>query len=243
MTIYQLVLLRHGQSVWNRQNLFTGWTDVDLSEQGVEEAREAGVLLKKEGFLFEIAFTSLLKRAVQTLRIVLEEMEQTDIQVCTEWRLNERHYGALQGLNKAETAAKYGEAQVKLWRRSYDIRPPVLDKNDPRYPGNDPLYNDLPKNQLPLAESLKDTVARVLPCWQKLIAPRVQAGKRVMIVAHGNSLRALIKYLDNISDEQIASLEIPTGAPMVYELDSNLKALRCYYLSGACRQINETSAL
>lgn len=225
----QIVLLRHGQSIWNRQNLFTGWTDIDLSEQGVEEARRAGHSLKKEGFHFDTAFTSQLKRAIHTLWIVLGEMNQTSIPVCRDWRLNERHYGMLQGLNKAETAAKYGEAQVKQWRRSYDIRPPALEKTDPRYPGNDALYKNVPKDQLPTTESLKDTLARVLLSWQEWIAPSVQKERQVLIVAHGNSLRALVKYLDNLSDEQIACLEIPTGVPLVYELDSNLKPVRHYY--------------
>jgi 2,3-bisphosphoglycerate-dependent phosphoglycerate mutase len=225
----QLVLLRHGQSIWNRENLFTGWTDVDLSEQGIEEARKAGQWLKKEGFHFDTAFTSQLKRAIHTLWIVLGEMNQTSIPVFRDWRLNERHYGALQGLNKATTTAKYGEAQVRQWRRSYDIRPPVLDRADPRYPGNDALYKDVPKDQLPTAESLKDTFARVLPSWQEWIAPSLQEGRQTLIVAHGNSLRALVKYLDNLSDEQIACLEIPTGVPLIYDLDSNLKPLRHYY--------------
>ena len=235
MEIKKLVLLRHGESVWNKENLFTGWTDVDLSEQGRGEAREAGQLLKSEGYSFDVAFTSVLKRAIRTQWIALDEMDRMWVPVTGDWRLNERHYGALQGLNKAETAAKYGEAQMKMWRRSYDVPPPALERNDPRYPGNDPRYRNLTKEQLPLTECLKDTVARVLPCWHELIAPRVKAGNRVLITAHGNSLRALVKYLDGISDEDIAALNIPTGMPLVYELDNNLKPLRHYYLGDPAR--------
>jgi 2,3-bisphosphoglycerate-dependent phosphoglycerate mutase len=235
MEIKKLVLLRHGESIWNKENLFTGWTDVDLSEQGRKEAREAGQLLKSEGYTFDVAFTSVLKRAIRTLWMALDELDLMWIPVVRDWRLNERHYGALQGLNKAETAEKYGEAQMKIWRRSYDVPPPALERNDPRYPGNDPRYRNLTKEQLPLTECLKDTVARFLPCWHELIAPRVKAGNRVLIAAHGNSLRALVKYLDAISDKDIAGLNIPTGMPLVYELDTNLKPLRHYYLGDPAR--------
>ena len=239
----KLVLLRHGESVWNKENLFTGWTDVDLSAQGRAEAKEAGQLLKAEGYTFDVAFTSVLKRAIRTLWMGLDEMDRMWIPVVRDWRLNERHYGALQGLNKAETAEKYGEAQMKLWRRSYDVPPPALELNDPRYPGNDPRYKRLPKDQLPLTECLKDTVARVLPCWHGVIAPRVQAGERVLIVAHGNSLRALVKYLDEISDKDIAGLNIPTGMPLVYELDERLKPIQHYYLGDAARIEQAISAV
>lgn len=231
--MHKVVLLRHGESVWNKENLFTGWTDVDLSEKGRQEASKAALILKKRGYNFDIAFTSLLKRSIRTLWIVLDEMDLMWIPVQRDWRLNERHYGALQGLNKAETAGKYGEHQVQLWRRSYDIRPPELDQADPRYPGNEPRYKDIPKQQLPLTESLKDTVARFLPCWHQLIAPSIQSGKQVLIVGHGNSLRALVKYLDNVSDQQIIDLNIPTGVPLVYELDGNLASLRHHYLEDA----------
>jgi 2,3-bisphosphoglycerate-dependent phosphoglycerate mutase len=225
-----MVLLRHGESVWNKENLFTGWTDVDLSEQGREEAIEAGKVLKREGYIFDIAYTSVLKRAIRTLWIALDEMDQMWIPVVRDWRLNERHYGALQGLNKAQTAEKYGEAQVKLWRRSYDVPPPSLDEKDPRWPGHDLRYAGLTKAQLPLTECLKDTVARFLPAWHDVIAPMVRSGKRVIIVAHGNSLRALVKYLDNISDDEIVGLNIPTGMPLVYELSEKMKPVRSYYL-------------
>jgi 2,3-bisphosphoglycerate-dependent phosphoglycerate mutase len=228
--MYKVVLLRHGESVWNKENLFTGWTDVDLSEKGVEEAKEGGRVLKEQGYTFDIAFTSVLKRAIRTLWIVLDEMDLMWIPVVRDWRLNERHYGALQGLNKAETAAKYGEQQVKVWRRSYDIRPPALEETDPRYPGHDPRYRELTKDQLPLTECLKDTVARFLPAWHEVIAPTVRAGKRVLICAHGNSLRALVKYLDNLSDQEIVELNIPTGMPLVYELDTELRPIKSYYL-------------
>lgn len=226
----KLVLLRHGESVWNKENLFTGWTDVDLSEKGRQEAREAGEILKQQGYGFDVAYTSVLKRAIRTLWIALDEMDLMWIPVVRDWRLNERHYGALQGLNKAETAAKYGEQQVKVWRRSYDIRPPELDENDPRYPGHDPRYKGLSKNQLPHTECLKDTVARFLPCWNEVIAPDVRSGSRVLITAHGNSLRALVKYLDDIPDAEIPELNIPTGMPLVYELAADLKPLNRYYL-------------
>jgi 2,3-bisphosphoglycerate-dependent phosphoglycerate mutase len=228
--MYKVVLLRHGESVWNKENLFTGWTDVDLSEKGKEEAKEAGRVLKEQGYIFDIAHTSVLKRAIRTLWLALDEMDLMWIPVVRDWRLNERHYGALQGLNKAETAAKYGEQQVKVWRRSYDIRPPALEEADPRYPGHDPRYRGLTKSQLPLTECLKDTVARFLPCWHEVIAPTVRAGKRVLITAHGNSLRALVKYLDNIPDQKIVELNIPTGMPLVCELDDDLKPLKSYYL-------------
>ena len=228
--MHKVVLLRHGESVWNKENLFTGWTDVDLSEKGTEEAKEAGRVLKEQGYFFDIAYTSVLKRAIRTLWVALDEMDLMWIPVVRDWRLNERHYGALQGLNKAETAAKYGEQQVKVWRRSYDIQPPALEETDPRYPGHDPRYQGLPKNQVPLTECLKDTVARFLPCWHEVIAPTVRSGQRVLITAHGNSLRALVKYLDNIPDQEIVELNIPTGMPLVYELDDDLKPIKSYYL-------------
>ncbi|MFV1950875.1 MAG: 2,3-diphosphoglycerate-dependent phosphoglycerate mutase [Nitrospinota bacterium] len=223
----KLVLLRHGESIWNKENLFTGWTDVDLSERGIEEAKKACISLKNEGFLFDVAFTSLLKRAIRTLWIVLEKLDLMWIPVHRSWRLNERHYGALQGLNKVETAEKYGEEQVHIWRRSYDIKPPALDKIDPRYPGNDPRYKGL---HAPVTESLKDTVARFLPYWHEVIAPAAKSGKTVLITAHGNSLRALRKYLDNISDDEIIKMNIPTGIPLVYELDADFRPLKNYYL-------------
>lgn len=226
----KLVLLRHGESTWNKENRFTGWTDVALSEKGVQEAKTAGLVLKQNGFAFDVAYTSLLKRAIKTLWIVLEDMEQMWIPVNLSWRLNERHYGALQGLNKSDTAAKFGEQQVLLWRRSYDVRPPALDKSDSRYPGNDSRYRGLPEKYLPLTECLKDTVTRFLPYWKETIAPAVKSGQNVIIAAHGNSLRALVKYLDRISDEQIVELNIPTGIPLVYELDNNLLPLKHYYL-------------
>lgn len=226
----KLVLQRHGESTWNKENRFTGWTDVDLSEKGIEEARKAGQVLKEAGYTFDVAFTSVLKRAIRTLWITLDEMDLMWIPVYRSWRLNERHYGALQGLNKAEMAEKFGEEQVLIWRRSYDIRPPSLEKTDERYPGNDPIYKDLDKKDIPLTECLKDTVNRVLPYWHEVMAPVIKSGKRVLISAHGNSLRALVKYLDNISDEDIVSLNIPTGIPLVYELDNDLKPLKSFYL-------------
>lgn len=226
----KLVLLRHGESVWNMENRFTGWTDVDLSEKGREEARRAGRLMKEAGFNFDLAFTSLLKRAIGTLEIVSNEMGLENLTVKKSWRLNERHYGALQGLNKAETAEKYGDEQVHIWRRSYDIRPPALTKNDERYPGNDPVYKDMDEKDLPLTECLKDTVMRFLPFWEEAILPEIKSGKNVLIVAHGNSLRALVKHLDDVSDAAIVELNIPTGVPLVYELDENLKPIRHYYL-------------
>jgi 2,3-bisphosphoglycerate-dependent phosphoglycerate mutase len=226
----KLVLLRHGESVWNQENRFTGWTDVDLSEKGLVEARNAGHVLKGEGYRFDLAFTSYLKRAIRTLWLVLDGLDQEWIPEYKSWRLNERHYGALQGLNKAETAAKYGEDQVHIWRRSFDIPPPPLAQSDPRYPGYEPKYRELSANELPLTESLKDTIARFMPYWHDVIAPHVQSGKRVLIAAHGNSLRALVKYLDNIPDAEIIKLNIPTGIPLVYELDEDLKPLQHYYL-------------
>jgi 2,3-bisphosphoglycerate-dependent phosphoglycerate mutase len=225
-----LVLLRHGESTWNKENLFTGWTDVDLSEKGVQEAHEGGKVLLKEGYTFDIAYTSVLKRAIRTLWIVMDEMDLMWIPVYNSWRLNERHYGALQGLNKAQTAAKYGEAQVKIWRRSYDIQPPALTPDDDRYPGRDPRYADLRPEEVPFTECLKDTVTRTLPYWHETIAPTVRSGKRVIVAAHGNSLRGLVKYLDNLSDHDIVELNIPTGIPLVYELDDALKPIRHYYL-------------
>jgi len=228
--MHKLVLLRHGESVWNRENRFTGWTDVDLSERGREEAREAGRLLRDGGFAFDLAFTSVLKRAVRTLWITLDEMDLMWLPVRNSWRLNERHYGALQGLNKAETAAKFGDDQVKIWRRSYDIPPPPLDAADPRHPRNDRRYAGLAPAELPLTECLKDTVVRFLPLWNEAIAPEVRAGRRVIIAAHGNSLRALIKHLDHVSDHDIVELNVPTGIPLVYELDADLRPLRHYYL-------------
>jgi 2,3-bisphosphoglycerate-dependent phosphoglycerate mutase len=230
MPTYKLVLLRHGESLWNKENRFTGWTDVDLSARGVEEAHQAGRVLKSEGYVFDVAFTSVLKRAERTLSIVLEEMGLTGIPIHRSWRLNERHYGALQGLNKADTARKFSEEQVHLWRRGYDVRPPALDETDERYPGHDPKYRDLPKADLPLTESLKDTVARFLPYWHETIAPAIAEGRRVLISAHGNSLRALVKHLDHISDEEIPGLNIPTGIPLVYELDENLEPVKHFYL-------------
>ena len=228
--MYKLVLLRHGESDWNRENRFTGWTDVDLSDTGKAEAKAAGQLLKKEGFEFDQAYTSLLKRAIRTLTLALDEMDALWLPVERTWRLNERHYGALQGLNKAETAAKFGEDQVKVWRRSYDIPPPPLDKNDERYPGRDRRYANLSPSELPLTECLKDTVARFLPFWHERVAPTIKTGKRVIIAAHGNSLRALVKYLDDISDAAIVELNIPTGIPLVYELDANLRPIKSSYL-------------
>ena len=228
--MYRVVLLRHGQSTWNQENRFTGWKDVDLSDQGRREAREAGRLLKEGGYVFDLAFTSVLKRAIKTLDIALDEMDQLWIPVTKHWRLNERHYGALQGLNKAETAAKHGEDQVKIWRRSYDIPPPPLTPDDERYSGRDPRYAGLKPEEIPASESLKDTVARFLPYWHETIAPTVTRGTRVLIAAHGNSLRALVKYLDNVSEQEIVELNIPTGIPLVYELDADLKPLRHFYL-------------
>jgi 2,3-bisphosphoglycerate-dependent phosphoglycerate mutase len=235
--MYKLVLLRHGESAWNKSNQFTGWTDVDLTENGREEARRAGLLMAQSGFQFELAHTSVLKRAIRTLWIALEAMDRMWIPVNPSWRLNERHYGALQGLNKAETAAKFGEEMVLRWRRSYDIPPEKLLPTDPRSPTNDPRYAHLDKSEVPLTECLKDTVARLVPHWKNVIAPQVATGRSVLIVAHGNSLRALVKYLENISDEKIISLDIPTGRPLVYELDGNLKPLRPHYYLGDSAEI------
>jgi 2,3-bisphosphoglycerate-dependent phosphoglycerate mutase len=228
--MHKIVLIRHGESIWNKENLYTGWTDVDLSEKGREEAKEAGVLLKQERFNFDLVYTSVLKRAIRTAWSVLDQMDLMWIPVKHDWRLNERHYGALQGLNKAQTAQEFGDAQVKIWRRSYDVPPPALTESDPRYPGSDPRYTTLTKEQLPLTECLKDTVARVLPFWHDSIVPSIRAGKQIMIAAHGNSLRALVKYLHGISDDEIVELNIPTGIPLVEELDDDLKSVRHYYL-------------
>lgn len=228
--MHKLVLLRHGESVWNKENRFTGWIDVDLSEGGVKEAHEAGKLLKEGGYTFDVAYTSVLKRAVRTLWIVLDELDLMWLPVYRNWRLNERHYGALQGLNKAEMTKKYGNEQVHIWRRSYAVPPPALTKDDERFPGHDPRYRELSDSELPLSECLQDVVARFLPYWHETIAPAISAGKRVLITAHGNSLRALVKYLDHISDEEIPGLNIPTGVPLVYELDDALKPLKHYYL-------------
>jgi len=226
----KLVLLRHGQSTWNLENRFTGWTDVGLTEQGVAEAHQAGKLLHEGGYVFDVAFTSVLRRAIQTLWISLEEMNLEWIPVTNAWQLNERHYGALQGLNKAETAQKFGEAQVKVWRRSYDVPPPALELTDERHPKFDPRYASLTSKQLPATESLKITLERVLPYWQSTLAPTIKSGKRVLIAAHGNSLRAMVKYFDNISDAEIPELNIPTGIPLVYELDDDLRPIKHYYL-------------
>lgn len=226
----KLIFLRHGQSTWNLENKFTGWTDVDLSEQGILEAHEAGRLLKAEGYTFDVAFTSVLKRAIRTLWIVLDEMDLMWLPIYRSWRLNERHYGALQGLNKKAIADKFGVEQVMIWRRSYDISPPSLNDEDPQNPKHDPRYKHLKKDEIPKTESLKDTLNRVLPYWHKVIIPTLQPGKKVIISAHGNSIRALVKHLDNISDKDIATLNIPTGIPLVYELDETLHALNHYYL-------------
>jgi 2,3-bisphosphoglycerate-dependent phosphoglycerate mutase len=228
--MYKVVLLRHGQSTWNQENRFTGWKDVDLSEQGVREAHEAGRLMKDAGLTFDLAFTSVLRRAIKTLDIALDEMDQLWIPVTKHWRLNERHYGALQGLDKAETAAKHGDAQVKIWRRSYDIPPPPLSPDDERHSARDPRYAGLKPAEIPASESLKDTVARFLPYWHDTIAPAIRGGSRVLIAAHGNSLRALVKYLDNVGETDIVELNIPTGIPLLYELDDRLRPLRRYYL-------------
>ena len=228
--MFTLVLLRHGESTWNKENRFTGWTDVDLSDRGRQEAEEAGRLLKDGGYVFDLAYTSVLKRAIRTLWIALDVTDLMWIPVTNSWRLNERHYGALQGLNKAETAARHGEAQTKIWRRSYDIPPPPLAPDDPRHPSRDPRYRNLRPEELPLTESLKDTVARFLPFWHDTIAPSIASGQRVLIAAHGNSLRALVKYLDHVSDTDIVELNIPTGIPLVYELDDSLHSRRHFYL-------------
>jgi 2,3-bisphosphoglycerate-dependent phosphoglycerate mutase len=226
----KIVLLRHGESTWNKENRFTGWVDVGLSAKGMKEAAEAGRTLKKEGYVFDVAYTSVLKRAIKTLWLALEEMDLMYLPVINNWRLNERHYGALQGLNKAEMAEKHGMEKVQIWRRSYDVPPPALTRDDPMFPGKDPRYADLKPKEIPLTECLKDTVARFLPYWHKTIAPVVKEGKRVLIAAHGNSLRALVKYLDNIPDDVIPGLNIPTGIPLVYELKDDLTPIRNYYL-------------
>lgn len=228
--MYKLILLRHGESTWNKENRFTGWTDVDLSEKGIQEAKNAGQLLIKEGYTFDLAFTSTLKRAIRTLWIASDEMDLLWVPVVKSWTLNERHYGSLQGLNKAETAAKHGENQVKIWRRSYDVPPPALDLHDPRHPSFEEKYNSIDPNLLPATESLKETVARVIPYWEKTISPEIKNGRKIIIAAHGNSLRALVKYLDNISEKEILELNIPTGTPLVYELDKDLKPIKHYYL-------------
>lgn len=231
--MHKLVLIRHGESTWNLDNRFTGWTDVDLTPTGIEQAKNAGRLLKAENYEFDVAYTSVLKRATRTLWHVLDEMDRTWLPVVNSWRLNERHYGALQGLNKSETAKKYGDAQVLAWRRSYDIPPPALEPTDPRCERGDLRYAKLPPEQVPLTECLKDTVARVMPFWNEALAPALKAGKRVVVAAHGNSIRALVKYLDNISDDDIVGLNIPNGIPLVYELDDDLKPIRHYYLGDA----------
>jgi 2,3-bisphosphoglycerate-dependent phosphoglycerate mutase len=229
----KLVLLRHGESIWNLEDKFTGWTDVDLSDKGIAEAKEAGRTLKERSYLFDVAFTSMLKRAIRTLWLVLDEMDLMWIPVFRSWRLNERHYGALQGMNKAEMAAEVGEDQVHTWRRSYDVRPPALDRRDRRYPGNDPRYRELDEKDLPLTESLKDTVGRFMPYWHEVLAPELKSGKHAIVSAHGNSLRAMVKYIDDISDDEIPNVNIPTGIPLVYELDEALRPLEHYYLGDA----------
>ncbi|MDR2676880.1 MAG: 2,3-diphosphoglycerate-dependent phosphoglycerate mutase [Endomicrobium sp.] len=236
--MYKIVLIRHGESIWNKENRFTGWTDIDLSENGKNEALQAGEQLKKNGFTFDLAYTSVLKRAIKTLWNILDTMELLWIPVVKSWKLNERHYGALQGLNKAETAIKYGESQVQRWRRSYDISPISLNESDDRYPGKDARYSDIPKNEIPLTECLKDTTARVVPFWEKEIVPCIKTGKKIIVVAHGNSLRALVKYIDKISDNNIINLNIPTAAPLIYELDDNLTPINSYYL-GNCKYTEE----
>ena len=231
--MHKLILLRHGQSEWNLENRFTGWTDVDLTPQGRQEALEAGKLIREAGLVVDVAYTSVLKRAIRTLWIVLDELDRMWIPVHRCWRLNERHYGALQGLNKADTAAKYGNEQVQLWRRSYDVTPPALERSDPRFPGNDARYHDLQKEELPVTECLKDTVERFMPHWHDVIAPDVMSGRHVLIAAHGNTLRALVEVLDGLSEEEVMELNIPTGVPLVYELDDVLKPLKHYYLGDA----------
>ena len=226
----KLVIVRHGQSIWNLENKFTGWTDVGLSEKGIEEAKNAGELLKNKGYTFDIAYTSVLKRANDTLYYILDKLEERNIPIYYDYRLNERHYGALQGLNKDDTRKKYGDEQVKIWRRSADVRPPELTIEDKRYPGNDPKYNNLSKDKLPLTENLMDTIDRVIECWNEEIMPKLKSGKKIIIVAHGNSLRGLIKYLDNLSKEEVINLEIETGKPICYELDDNLKPIKHYYI-------------
>jgi 2,3-bisphosphoglycerate-dependent phosphoglycerate mutase len=231
--MYKIVFMRHGESTWNLDNRFTGWTDVDLTEKGIAEAKQAGILLKEAGFKFDLCYTSVLKRAIRTLWLTLDEMDLMWLPIKHSWRLNERHYGALQGLNKAETAAKYGDEQVLVWRRSYDVPPMPLEPNDPRTSYNDPRYANLKREEIPLTECLKDTVARVLPYWNDEIAPAIRSGKQILVSAHGNSLRALIKYLDGMSDEEIVKLNIPNGQPLVYELDADLEPIKSYYLGDA----------
>jgi 2,3-bisphosphoglycerate-dependent phosphoglycerate mutase len=231
--MYKIVFMRHGESLWNRENRFTGWADIDLTEKGIAEAREAGRILKESGFTFDLTYTSVLRRAIRTLWLTLDEMDLMWLPTIHSWRLNERHYGALQGLNKAETAARYGDQQVLVWRRSYDTPPMALDPSDERTSFDDPRYAKLKREEIPLTECLRDTVARVLPIWNESIAPAIRTGKRILISAHGNSLRALIKYLDNISDTDIVSLNIPNGQPLVYELDADLKPIKSYYLANA----------
>jgi 2,3-bisphosphoglycerate-dependent phosphoglycerate mutase len=245
--MHKVVLLRHGESTWNKENRFTGWHDVDLTDRGRAEAQEAGRLLREGGYVFDVAFTSVLKRAIKTLGIALDTLDQLWIPVTKSWKLNERSYGALQGLNKAETAAKHGEAQTKIWRRSFDIPPPALTVDDERHPSHDPRYKDLKPSELPLTESLKDTIARFMPYWHEIIAPTIKSGKRVVIAAHGNSLRALVKDLDDIPESEIVELNIPTGIPLVYELDDDLRPVRHYYLgdpaaaaAAAARVANQT---
>ena len=228
--MHKLVLIRHGESTWNQENRFTGWTDVDLNTKGLSEAKAAGELLKHEGDTFDRAYVSVLKRALRTLWMILDELDELWIPVERSWKLNERHYGSLQGLNKGETAAKFGDDQVKVWRRSYDVPPPALEKSDERWPGHDPRYKDVPKAELPVTECLKDTVERVVPYWINEVAPAVKRGEKVLVTAHGNTLRAMVMYLDNLSEEQVLSLNIPTGVPLVYELDESLKPIRSYYL-------------
>jgi len=228
--MHKLVLIRHGESTWNQENRFTGWTDVDLNAKGLGEAKAAGQLLKKEGYTFDRSFVSLLKRALRTNWMILDELDELWIPIERSWRLNERHYGSLQGLNKAETAAKFGEEQVLIWRRSYDVPPPALEKSDERFPGHNPRYRNMTEAELPLTECLKDTVDRVIPYWLNEIAPAVKRGEKVLVTAHGNTLRALVKYFDNLSEEEVLALNIPTGIPLVYELDDNLKPIRHYYL-------------
>ena len=228
--MHKLVLIRHGESTWNQENRFTGWTDVDLNAKGLGEAKAAGQLLKKEGYTFDRSFVSLLKRALRTNWMILDELVELWIPIERSWRLNERHYGSLQGLNKAETAAKFGEEQVLIWRRSYDVPPPALEKSDERFPGHNPRYRNMTEAELPLTECLKDTVDRVIPYWLNEIAPAVKRGEKVLVTAHGNTLRALVKYFDNLSEEEVLALNIPTGIPLVYELDDNLKPIRHYYL-------------
>jgi len=241
--MYKLVLVRHGQSTWNLENRFTGWTDVGLTDLGREEAHEAGRLLREDGYVFDVTYTSVLRRAIQTLWIILEEMNLEWITETKAWQLNERHYGALQGLNKAEMAEKFGEAQVKIWRRSYDVPPPALEWDDERHPRFDPRYASLPPDQLPATEALKNTLERVLPYWHSTLAPVIKSGKRMLIAAHGNSIRALVKYLDNISDADIPELNIPTGVPLVYELDEDLKPITHYYLGDAEEAAKKAAAV